>query len=228
MTDTLEEKFLNEINRVMISHIPHILIEHDIEAKARFTVMLKMQNSEGDIKPRNVHTEVIPFRLRNGKDRTRFFQTVRDVWNGVLNKFTKYAVGERGTERWLRDFMNPEEQMNREDSNEDGKSWDYWKIYAIINYKLDIQFPYELNKPTHKAQIMTGSIQHFINGDIISSEDWKEEHPDVKDNIEIIPDRKQAEESDGSSKRIKANARKKHDRRAGFYFDSSNMSSTTQ
>ena len=37
---------------------------------------------------------------------------------------------------------------------------------------------------------MTGSIQHFINGETISSEDWKEEHPDVKDNIEIIPDRK--------------------------------------
>jgi hypothetical protein len=66
--------------------------------------------------------------------------------------------------------MNPEEEMNREDNNEE-KSWDYWKIYAIISYKLDIQFPYEINKPTHRAQIMTGSIQHFINGETISSED---------------------------------------------------------
>ena len=218
MTDTLEEKFLNEINRSMIPHIPHSLIEHDLEARARLTIMLRMENSEGDIKTRKVHTKLIPFRLRSGKDRRRFFQTIRDEWIGVLNKYTKYAVGERGTEAWLRDFMNPEEEMNREDNNEE-KSWDYWKIYAIISYKLDIQFPYELNKPTHRAQIMTGSIQHFINGETISSEDWKEEHPDVKDNIEIIPDRKQAEEYDGSNKRIKANARKKHDRRAGFYFD---------
>ena len=49
MTDTLEEKFLNEINRSMIPHIPHNLIENDIEARARLTIMLKMENSEGDI-----------------------------------------------------------------------------------------------------------------------------------------------------------------------------------
>ena len=78
-------------------------------------------------KTRKVHTKLIPFRLRSGKDRRRFFQTIQDEWVGVLNKYTKYAVGERGTEAWLRDFMNPEEEMNREDNNEE-KSWDYWKI----------------------------------------------------------------------------------------------------
>jgi hypothetical protein len=66
------------------------------------------------------------------------------------------------------------------------------KIYDIKSFKLDIQFLYQLNKSTHQAQLMTGSIQHFVNGELISSEDWKEEHPDVKDNIEIIPNRKQA------------------------------------
>ena len=37
--------------------------------------------------------------------------------------------------------------------------------------------------------------------------------------LRLSPTEKQAEESDGSNKRIKANARKKHDHKAGFYFD---------
>ena len=97
MRNTLEEKFLDEINRRMIPHIPHSLIGHDIEAKARFTIMLKMKDSEGDIKTRKIHTNLIPLRLNSGVYIRRFFQTIRDEWIGVLNKYTKYAVGERGT-----------------------------------------------------------------------------------------------------------------------------------
>ena len=53
--------------------------------------------------------------------------------------------------------MNPEDEMNREDNHEEGKSWDYWKIYSIKSYKLEIQFPYYHNKPTHIPQVMHGA-----------------------------------------------------------------------
>ena len=66
---------------------------------------------------------------------------------------------------------------------------------------------------------MTGAIEHFVDGKLVSSEDWKEEHPKVKHNIEIIPNRKQTRETDGNNSRAKANARRKHERKAGFYFD---------
>jgi hypothetical protein len=176
----------------MLPHIPHSdIVGSDIEAETRLTLILTMTNSEGEHKERKIHTRLVPIRLRSGADRNRFFQTVEDEWVGVYNKYAKHTVGERGTEAWFRYFMNPEEEMNREDYHED-KSWDYWKIYDIKSYKLEIQFPYNANKPTHRAQVMQGAIQHFIYGQLISSEDWKEEHPDVKDNIEIIPNRKRA------------------------------------
>jgi hypothetical protein len=166
MRNTIEEKLLYEINHRMIQHIPHSLIGSDIEVEARMTIVIIMENSEGDTKERKVNTRLIPLRLRSGADRREFFQTIRDEWIGVLNKCTKYSTGERGSEQWLRYFINPEYEMNRED-HQRYNCWDYLKIYAIKSFKLDIQFPYELNKPTHRSQIMSGSIQHFINGETI-------------------------------------------------------------
>ena len=51
-------------------------------------------------------------------------------------------------------YKNPEEEMNREDNHEEGSLGIIWKIYSIQNYKLDIQFPYYHNKPTHRPQVI--------------------------------------------------------------------------
>ena len=62
------------------------------------TIMMEMKNSEGDIRERKIHTKLVPVRLRSGADRREFFKIVQDEWIGVVNKYTKHAVGNRGTE----------------------------------------------------------------------------------------------------------------------------------
>lgn len=105
LRDTSKDQFLNEVNHRVIPHITHG--DSDIEAKARIAIMLTMKDSEGVPKERKIHTPLVPIRLRSGADRNSFFQGVQDQWVGVYNKYTKHAVGDPGTEAWLRDFMNP-------------------------------------------------------------------------------------------------------------------------
>ena len=133
---------------------PHInRSDIDIEAEGRITMVMTMKNSEGESKERKIQTRLVPIRLKVEQTETGSSKIFK--MNG--KQFTINTVGERGTETWLRDVMNHEEEMNREDYHE-GKSWDYWFIYSIKRYKLEIRFPYNPNKPTHQAQVIHGAI----------------------------------------------------------------------
>ena len=205
------------MNTRILKHINRADIEngYDFPCDVSLGVNLDMKNNEGEIKHFKPQTKKIKIQLKNGADRERLFKKIEEEWNGVYNKF-----GYRGNNPLVNiseDVLNPEISMNREDYNEKN-SWDYWFIYSIKNFELDIQFTYNENDPTHKPQVMKGPIEYFIDGKRVSSEEWKQDK-DEEDEEEPNPKRTRPRKEDGKNKRLKANARRKHSKRGGFYFD---------
>ena len=90
-------------------------------------------------------------------------------------------------------------------------------IYSISSLTLEIQFPFSKNNSTHVAQVMKGPIETYIEDRLVSSEEWKENHSEDKD--EQNPKYSQPSDEDGNNKRKKAIARSKHRIQGGFYFD---------
>ena len=183
----IKEKLKREMNTRILKHINRADIEngYDFSCDVRLKVNLDMKNNEGEIKHFKPQTKKIKIQLKNGADRERLFKKIEEEWNGVYNKF-----GYRGNNPLVNiseDVLNPEISMNREDYNEKN-SWDYWFIYAIKNYELDIQFTYNENDPTHKPQVMKGPIEYFIDGKRVSSEEWKQDK-DEEDDEEPNPKR---------------------------------------
>ena len=183
----IEDKMKREMNTRILKHINRTDIEngYDFPCNVRLGVNLDMKNNEGEIKHFKPHTKRIKIQLKNGADRERLFKKIEEEWNGVYNKF-----GYRGNNPLVNiseDVLNPEISMNREDYNEKN-SWDYWQIYSIKNYELDIQFTYNENDPTHKPQVMKGPIEYFIDGKRVSSEEWKQDK-DEEDEEEPNPKR---------------------------------------
>ena len=98
---------------------------------------------------------------------------IYEEWTGFYRRFT--------SENFLRNIdeevLNPEVKMNREDYNE-GNSWDYWSIYSIKSMTIEIQFPFSKNNATHIAQVMKGSIEHYVEYRLVSSKEWRENNGD--------------------------------------------------
>ena len=77
-------------------------------------------------------------------------------------------------------IMNPEIEMNQEDFVS-GDSSDYWFLYSIESFSLEIFFPFRPNNPNHRPQVLTGPIETYIDGREVSSEEWQEVNPNYVD-----------------------------------------------
>jgi hypothetical protein len=67
--------------------------------------------------------------------------------------------------------MNDEE-INRENS------WDYWSLCSVLKLELKIEFMWRKNNPTNRTQILKGPIERYIDGKLVSSEQWKHRKPE--------------------------------------------------
>ena len=135
----IKETMKREMNTRILKRINRTDNEngYDFPCDVNLKVNLDMKNNEDEIKHFKPQTKKIKIQLKDGADRERLFKNIEEEWNGVYNKF-----GYRGNNPLVNiseDVLNPEISMNREDYNEKN-SWDYWFIYAIKNYELDVQF----------------------------------------------------------------------------------------
>ena len=111
-------------------------------------------------------------------------------------------------------ILNPEIEMNQEDFVS-GDSSDYWFLYSIDSFELEIEFTFRANNSNHNPQILTGPIESYIDGRLVSSKEWEEANPNYED-LENSS-HSQPRESDGNNKRIKAKARAKHPKGGTFF-----------
>jgi hypothetical protein len=167
----LKSRFKEQINKRLLPHMKRR--DYDAIAKVRLKMELKMRNQEEKERERTVHTKQFDVRLKSGVERNNFFKKIDEEWYGVYRRFT--------SENFLKnideDVLNPEVKMNRDDYNE-GNSWDYWSIYSIKSMTIEIQFPFSKNNATHIAQVMKGSIEHYVEYRLVSSKEWRENNGD--------------------------------------------------
>ena len=178
-----------------------------------------MKNSEGETRNREVHTRPIVINLSNAQERNRIFEEIKQEWVNTYRKFSIHATSQRAPAQWFRainpqGIINPEIEMNQEDFVS-GDSSDYWYLYSINSFELEIEFIFRGNNSNHNPQILTGPIETFIDGRQVSSREWEEANPNYED-LENSS-HSQLRESDGNNKRMKARARAKHPKGGTFF-----------
>ena len=147
--DELKPTFKQEINRRIIPALRRR--DYDAQPYVRFTSIVEVKNNEGEIRVRPVHTRKWRIRIRSGAERNRFFEEITRKWEGVFKSFR--------SENWIRRIgdvfgtfedeeepLNPEIEMNQEEKNYNN-SWDYWTLYSIKSFTLEIEFTFRDNNP---------------------------------------------------------------------------------
>ena len=180
-----------------------------------------MKNSEGIPRNKLVHTTKMELRIGREADRKKLFKAIKDEWLKVYSKYSIFQnSNNRAPEQWFRaiheDVMNPEVEMNQDDYVS-GDSSDYWFLYSISSFQLEIDFPFRENNPNDVAQALHGAIETYIDGRLVSSEEWEQANPNREERAN--PKYSQPRESDGNNKRSKAKARAKHKTRRIFLWN---------
>ena len=138
LEEKLEGEFKNEMKERIVPRLRHTDNAH---AKVRFKMKTTMKNSEGEPRNREIHTRPIEINLSIARERNQIFEEVKQEWVNVQNRFFIHAIGERAPEQWFRaihpNVLNPEIEMNQEDFVS-GDSSDYWYLYSIYSFELEI------------------------------------------------------------------------------------------
>ena len=216
----LEEKLEGEYKKEIRDRIlPRLRNIDNAHAKVRFKMKTTMKNSEGEPRNREVHTGQIEINLSRAQERNRIFEAIKDR-NGLIH-ITNFQymplvkeLLNNGLEQCNPNILNPEIEMNQEDFVS-GDSSDYWYLYSINSFELEIEFIFRGNNSNHNPQILTGPIETFIDGRQVSSREWEEANPNYED-LENSS-HSQPQESDGNNKRMKARARAKHPKGGTFF-----------
>ena len=142
LEEKLEREFKNEIRDRILPRLRHT---DNANAKVRFIMQTTMKNCEGEPRNREIHTGQIEINLSIASERNQIFETIKQEWVNVQNKFFIHATGNRAPEQWFRaiqpNILNPEIEMNQDDFVS-GYSSDYWFLYSINYFELEIQFTY--------------------------------------------------------------------------------------
>ena len=60
-------------------------------------------------------------------------------------------------------------------------------MYSISPFQLEIDFPFGENNPNDVAQSLHGAIETYIDGKLVSSQEWEQANPNHEEKIVIKP-----------------------------------------